>query len=65
MKIKSAYYIWLYAFDKATKRFKKGKETAGIWTPIRHKVYPIWQQAPKEELNKIYNDYKEKQKKGK
>ena len=62
LKIKAAYYVWLYAFDKATKRFKKGKETAGIWTPIRHAVYPIWKQVPREELNKIYNDYKEKQK---
>ena len=63
--IKSAYYVWLYAFDHATKRFKKGKVTAGIWTTIRHSVYPILQHAAKEELNKIYNDYKEKQKKSK
>ena len=63
--IKSAYYVWLFAFDQATKRFKKGKETAGIWTPIRHAVYPIWKRASYEELNKIFNDYKEKQKKSK
>ena len=63
--IKSAYYIWMFAFNQATKRFKKGKVTAGIWTPIRRAVYPIWKRASTEELNKIYNDYKEKQKKSK
>lgn len=57
LKIKAAYYVWLYAFDRATVRFKKGKETAGIWSPVRHAVYSVWKEAPKEELNKIYKDY--------
>lgn len=63
--IKSAYYIWLYAFDQASKRFKKGKETAGIWTPISHAVNHILKHASYEELNKIYKDYTKKQKKSK
>lgn len=56
---KSGYFLWLYAFDRTTKRFKNGKDTPGIWKKVRNILWPVWKDATKEELSAIYKEYVE------